>query len=128
MTSDIGGPPIPDTAEATDGDELGEEVGDETRPGTVGFPPTTPAGVGGPDSLADADHRDSLAERRQREEPDRPATPPHDTVRLVDPYPSGETDVEAEAVAEEVPPVELASPEEAAMHLESDRDDHRPMS
>lgn len=108
----------PDPAEATNGSQLGEEVGDESLPGTVGFPPTAPVGVGPADSLQDADHHDSLAERSDREEPEgRPL--PHGAVRLLDPNASGEPDVESQVVAEEVPTVGLISPEEAAIHIES---------
>ncbi|MGI9594703.1 MAG: DUF5709 domain-containing protein [Acidimicrobiales bacterium] len=121
MSSDKG-PVIPSTAEATDGDGFGEEVGDQTLPGTIGFPPADPAGVGPADSLRDADHHDSLAERIAREEPEgRP--PPHDVVRLVDPNAGGQEDDEPELIGDDVPPVGLASPEEAAMHLEDERDD-----
>lgn len=120
MASDLDGPTIPDPAEATDGSELGEEVGDESLPGTVGFPPTTPSGIGPAGSLTDADHHDSAIERIDREEPEsRP--PSHDTVRLLDPNAGGEPDVESELVAEAVPPVGLTSPEEEAMHLENDQ-------
>ncbi len=50
----------------------------------------------------------------------------HEVVRLVDPNPCGELDVEAELVGEEVPVVGLASPEEAAMHIEdASADDDR---
>lgn len=118
-------PAIPSTAEATDGDEFGEEIGDQTLPGTVGFPPTAPAGVGPAGSLRDAAHRDSLDDRHRREEPEgRPG--PHEVVRLVDPVSSGEPDDEPELIGEETPAVGLASPEEAAMHIEDDpRDSDR---
>lgn len=61
-------PPIPSTAEATDGDEFGEEVGDQVLPGTVNFPPTEPIGVGPAGSLRDVEHHDSLDDRHRREE------------------------------------------------------------
>jgi len=121
MMSEIDSPAIPDPAEATDGSELGEEVGDESLPGTVGFPPTRPAGVGATDGPNDADHNDSFAERSAREEPEREPVAPHDSIRLVDPNASGEPDTESELVAEAVPPVGQVSPEEAAMHFERDQ-------
>lgn len=110
-------PAIPSTAEATDGDELGEEVGDETLPGSMNFPPTAPAGVGPAGSLRDAEHHDSAAERTIREEPEG-GPPPHEVVRLIDPDAGGRPHEEAQLIAEAIPPVGLASPEEAAMHIE----------
>lgn len=120
MTGDDNDQDQPDPAEATDGSILGEDVGDESLPGTVGFPPTTPVGVGPADSLQDADHHDSIRDRSDREEPEGRMTP-HDGVRLLDPNASGEPDVESQAVAENVPTVGLISPEEAAMHQENDQ-------
>jgi hypothetical protein len=119
MVSDTQGPAIPDPAEATDGSELGEEAGDESLPGTVGFPPTSPAGVGPAGSIADLDRRDSVGQRSEREEPEGWSTP-REPVVLLDPNASGEPDDESEMVAEEVPPVGLISPEEAAVHVESE--------
>ena len=119
MVSETNNEVQPDPAEATDGSNLGEEIGDDRLPGTVGFPPTTPAGVGAADSLQDADHHDSVRERNERQVPEgRPR--PHDAVRLLDPSPSGEPDLEPELIADDVPAIGLVSPEEAAMHLESD--------
>jgi hypothetical protein len=69
VTSGIDHLPIQGAAEATGGSELGEEVGDDSLPGTVGFPSTDPIGVGPTDSLRDADHHDSIAERFDREGP-----------------------------------------------------------
>jgi len=121
MVSEIDSSGQSDPSEATDGSQLGEEVGDESLPGTVGFPPTTPVGVGPADSLLDADHHDSVRERSDREEPEGPQPLPHDTVRLLDPNAGGEPDLESELVAEDVPTVGLVSPEETAMHLENDQ-------
>lgn len=122
MMSGTNEPTIPSTAEATDGDELGEEVGDETLPGSTDFPPTEPAGVGPAGSLRDAEHHDSAAERLSREEPEgRPG--PHDVVRLMDPDAGGQTDEEAQLVGDAIPPVGLASPEEAAMHIEDEAEE-----
>ena len=67
---------IPDPAEATDGSVLGEHVGDETLPGTVGYPPTDPVGVGPANSATDADHHDSIAGRSDREQAEDPPPPP----------------------------------------------------
>lgn len=72
MVSDEG-PTIPSTAEATDGDEFGEEIG------TTSW-----------------------------------------VVRLVDRHSSGERDDESELIGQDVPSVGLTSPEEEAMHIESD--------
>lgn len=121
MSSRSRDPEIPDGAEATDGAELGEEVGDEVRPGTIDYPPTEPVGVGPAGSILDAEHHDSLADRLKREVPED-HRPPHDTVVLVDEHSSGEPDDERELIGEAVPPVELASPEESAMHYESEQD------
>ncbi len=119
MTNGTDHPPIPDPAEATDGSELGEQVGDDTLPGTVGFPPTDAVGVGPADSPSDLGHHDSLAERADREvAADAPL--PHESVRFIDPNASGEPDTEAELIGETVPAVGMISPEEAAMHLEDD--------
>lgn len=119
MTSGIDPPSIPDVAEATDGSELGEEVGDDSLPGTVGFPPTEPVGVGPADSPTDADHHDSFAERADRTQAaDIPL--PHDVVRLIDHSAGGVVDTESELIGEMVPPIGLVNPEEAAMHLEND--------
>ena len=119
MTSDIDPTSIPPATEATDGSELGEEVGDDSLPGTVGFPSTDPMGVGPTDSLSDANHHDSFAERVEREQEGN--TPlPHDSVRLVDDTAGGAADTESELIGEMVPPTGLVSPEEAAMHLEND--------
>jgi len=112
---------LQDPAEATDGSELGELPEDETLPGTVGFPPTTPAGVGPADSLQDADHQDSFRERSHREELEGQLAP-HDVVRLLDLDPNGELDTESELIGEDVPAVGQVSPEEAAMHFETDQD------
>jgi hypothetical protein len=120
MTSGIDRPSIPDPAEATDGSELGEEIGDDALPGTVGFPPTDPAGVGPAGSLNDADHHDSFAERFEREEPSN-APLPHDSARFIDPTAGGLPDTESELIAERVATTGLVSPEEAAMHVEGDR-------
>lgn len=121
MANQIDGPAIPGPAEATDGSELGEEVGDDTLPGTTGFPPTAPAGVGPAGSPSDADHHDSAIERFDREEPEH-QTPPHESVVLLDPNASGEPDEESELIGEAVPVVGIASPEEAAMHYEKEED------
>ena len=119
MTSGIDPPFIPDVAEATDGSELGEEVGDDTLPGTVGFPSTDPVGVGPADSPNDADHHDSVAERADRmQAADTPL--PHDVVRLIDRFAGGVDDTESELIGEMVSPIGLVSPEEAAMHIEND--------
>lgn len=118
------GPQIPDRAEATDGDELGEELGDDSLPGTVGFPPTTHVGLGPADSPQDADHHDSIQERSDREEP-TDQSPPHDVVRLIDPDPGTEPDIEAQLIGDAVPPVGVVSAEEAAMHIESDQQQHQ---
>ncbi len=120
MTGGIDQPSIPDPAEATDGAELGEEVGDDLLPGTVGFPPTYPAGVGPAGSLSDADHHDSFAERSYREAADD-TRPPHDSARFLDPTAGGEPDTEAEMIAEIVATTGLISPEEGAMHLEDEK-------
>lgn len=120
-TSDMDGPEIPGGAEATDGAELGEEVGDLVRPGTVDFPPTKPAGVGPPGSPRDAEHHDSLTERANRETPED-RCPTHEVVVLVDQFPSGQTDDEGELIGLDVPSVEIASPEESAMHYEEEPD------
>jgi hypothetical protein len=119
MTGGIDQPSIPDPAEATDGAELGEEVGDEILPGTVGFPPTYPAGVGPAGSMSDADHHDSFAERFDREEPAE-IPPPHDSARFIDPTAGGEPDTEPDLIGEIVATSGLVSPEEAAMHLEDE--------
>lgn len=113
-------PEKPDGAEATDGTTLGEEIGDENLPGTVGFPPTRPIGVGVSGTIQDADHIDSVHERSQRELPEESpsqATP----IRLIDPNASGEPDVESELTADDVPATGLVSPEESAMRDEGDR-------
>jgi hypothetical protein len=119
MNGGIDRPAIPDPAEATDGSELGEEVGDDTLPGTVGFPPTDPTGVGPTDSPSDADHHDSFEERFDREEPAE-SPPPHDSARFIDPTAGGEPDTESDLIGEIVSTSGLISPEEAAMHLEDD--------
>lgn len=110
----------PDDSETTDGATLGEKVGDDIRPGTVGFPPTTPYGVGPHGSSQDADHIDSVRERSEREVPEH--VPGHpDPIRLTDPNPSGDPDSESGLIANEVPASGLVSPEEAAMGHESDQ-------
>jgi hypothetical protein len=121
--SDSPGPAIPGGAEATDGDELGEEVGDQTLPGTDDFPPDRPSGVGSPESLAGVDHHDSATERRLREVPEESTVPEHEIVVLVDPDTPGGEDDEDQSLGERVPSVGPAGPEEAAMHLDDeDRD------
>ncbi len=117
MTSDTDTAAIPDPAEATDGSVLGEDAGDDTLPGTIDFPPTRPVGVGPADSISDADHHDSVAERAAREETES-AMSPDAPIRVVDPYAGGALDTEAESVGEAVDAVGLVSPEEAALHIE----------
>ncbi len=119
MVSVINNEVQPDPAETIDGSSFGEGIGDDSLPGTVGFPPTTPAGVGAADSLQDADHHDSVQERSRRQVPEG-CPRPHDAVRLLDPSPSGEPDLEPELIADAVPAIGLVNPEEAAMHLERD--------
>ncbi len=108
---------IPDAAEATDGSVLGEDGGDDTLPGTVGFPPADPIGVGPADSTTDAEHHDSVAERSDREQIDG-SEPLSDPIRLVDPDGGGSVDTEDESIGEAVDAIEMVSPEEAAMHTE----------
>lgn len=110
----------PDGAEATDGTTLGEEIGDDIRPGTVGFPPTTPFGVGASGSLHDAHHIDSVQDRSEREVPEQLQGSP-EAIRLTEPTSSGEPDSESELIGDDVPATGLVSPEEAAMRDESDK-------
>ncbi len=122
MVSDTDNEVPPDPSEATDGTMLGEKPGDDALPGTDGFPPTTPFGVGAAGSLQDADHSDSVRDRSDRELPEE-LPKVHDAIRLLDPNPSGELDQESELIADDVPAIGLVSPEEAAMHRENDEDD-----
>lgn len=119
VTSETNKEVQPDGSEATDGTTLGEEIGDDTRPGTVGFPPTTPFGVGAPGTIQDANHIDSVHERSEREVQEELPSPP-DSIRLTDTNPSQDPDLESVLIADEVPAVGLISPEEAAMRHESD--------
>lgn len=109
----------PDGAEATDGTTLGEEIGDDIRPGTVGFPPTTPSGVGAFGTSQDADHVDSVHERSEREEEETLPSPP-DEIRLTDTDTDGDPESVSSLIADDVPAVGLVSPEEAAMRYQSD--------
>ncbi len=109
----------PDDSETTDGATLGEKVGDVNRPGTVGFPPATPYGVGPHGSSQDADHIDSVRERSEREEPEHSPDQP-DAIRLTATPAGSATDLESELSAMEVPATGLVSPEEAAMGHEND--------
>lgn len=78
--------------------------------------PTVPSSTKAPDDV-------EIGE----ENGDETLSRPHEVVRLIDPHSSGEPDDEPELIADDVPAVGLASPEEAAMHIESDGDDHRPV-
>ncbi len=119
MTSETNDAPVPDPAEATDGSVLGEQPGDDSLPGTVGFPAPDPIGVGPTDSLSDADHHDSVAERAVRERA-ADTRPRRDSIRIVDLTAGGEADTEGQSIGEAVLAAGLVSPEEAAMHIESD--------
>ncbi len=119
MNSRANDAPVPDPAEATDGSVLGEKTGDDSLPGTVGFPSSNPIGVGPTDSLRDADHHDSVAERADREQAAE-TTFLRDQIRIIDPTAGGEIDTEGQLFGETVEAVGLLSPEEAAMHIESE--------
>lgn len=102
-----------DISEVLDGDVLGEEPGDDERPGTSDFPPDQPMGVEDPSLFGD----DDLDTRALRRDVDDTASDPN--LVLVDVVPDGEPDHEATLVAD----AELAtssgelSAEEAAIHL-----------
>ncbi len=108
---------IPDPAEATDSTVLGEDGQSDVLPGTVGFPPTEPTGVGPEDTLSDAEHHDSVAERSQRETSET-VEPDDEAIRLMDPDGGGTLDDEAQAIGEAGDASDLVSPEEAAMHVD----------
>ncbi|HEY0519071.1 MAG TPA: hypothetical protein VGC84_06225 [Ilumatobacteraceae bacterium] len=101
-----------DDAEFLDGDELGEEVGDDELPGTAGFPPDYPLGVDDPSLTAPDDVRTRELRRDVSDDEDAEAfvlVTPDDVDDVVDD--------EAQQIATAVDPGDLASPEEAALHV-----------
>lgn len=102
-----------DVSEALDGDMLGEEVGDEALPGTVGYPPDRALGAEDPTLLGDDDVETRELRREAAHAADRP-------VGLIDDNPVGDFDVEAQAWADEERLVDEVSAEEAAVHVVPD--------
>lgn len=101
-----------DRAEVLDGDRLGEDVGDEARPGVRHYPPDQPMAVedpmppdGGPEPVADRETR-RRADTREGDEGTALVKPDGGT---------GVPDDEATEVAAEVDEPGDLSPEQAAV-------------
>jgi hypothetical protein len=102
-----------DDAEFLDGDVLGEDVGDQERPGAANFPPDRPLGIDDPTRSVD----DDLATRELRR--DVGSDQSAETFTLLAPESSdGITDSESQEVASEVEAAAAdLSPEESALHI-----------
>jgi hypothetical protein len=103
-----------DQSEHLDGDVLGENIGDDDRPGVDDYPPDEPFGVEDPSLLAD----DDLATRRLRRDLGESVA---DEVPLLgdpDPTDTFDGDVLHAAHDEGVASRESLPAEEAAMHIE----------